>query len=264
MATYKVIQDIEADDKFLGPLSLKQFIFAAIFIVCAYLSFFFVTKHVWFLSIPLLPIMLVSVFLAFPWGRDQPTEIWLLAKLRFMVKPHVHVWDQSGMEELVSITAPKRPADEYTGDNLSQGEVKSRLKALADTIDTRGWAVKNSNVNLAPVASFNTVLPSTDRLVDASSMAQTIPAIDVQATDDIMDVQYNPLAQQLDKMINKSEQTHRQATLQKMDDIREGRLKMPKSRLSHLTFGLWSSQILRFQQAIPLLGRPVQRQLPVN
>jgi hypothetical protein len=30
MATYKVIQDIEAEDKLVGPLSLKQFIFALI------------------------------------------------------------------------------------------------------------------------------------------------------------------------------------------------------------------------------------------
>ena len=28
MATYKVIQDIEAEDKLIGPLTLRQFIYA--------------------------------------------------------------------------------------------------------------------------------------------------------------------------------------------------------------------------------------------
>ncbi|MGH7158305.1 MAG: PrgI family mobile element protein [Candidatus Saccharimonadales bacterium] len=30
MATYKVIQDIEAEDKILGPLTLRQFIYAGV------------------------------------------------------------------------------------------------------------------------------------------------------------------------------------------------------------------------------------------
>ncbi len=40
MATYKVIQDIEAEDKFLGPLTLKQFIFGAAAVFFGYLSLF--------------------------------------------------------------------------------------------------------------------------------------------------------------------------------------------------------------------------------
>src|SRR5476651_1493159 len=148
MATYKVLQDIEAEDKFVGPLTLKQFIFAGIAFVCAYLSFFFLTKHAWILVIPLLPVMVTTGFLAFPWGRDQPTEIWLLAKIRFFLKPKRRIWNQSGVEQLVTITVPKRTEPEYVGSNLSQTEVRSRLKALASTIDSRGWAIKNVNVNL--------------------------------------------------------------------------------------------------------------------
>ncbi len=45
MATYKVIQDIEAEDKFVGPLTLKQFIFACITVVLGYLSFLLLTKN---------------------------------------------------------------------------------------------------------------------------------------------------------------------------------------------------------------------------
>ena len=226
MATYKVIQDIEAEDKFLGPLTLKQFIFAAITVVCAYLSFFFLTKGVWFLVLPLLPVMLVGGFLAFPWGRDQPTETWLLAKLRFFLKPHLRVWNQTGVQELVTITAPKKQGPAFEGDNLSQTEVKSRLRALADTIDSRGWAVKNGALNMMTAPNYAPAAPQSDRLVDIA-MPAAVPIVDVAAADDIMDEHYNPVAQNFSRMIEKSEQTHRQATLQKMEQIREGKLPAP-------------------------------------
>ena len=223
MATYKVLQDIEAEDKFLGPLTLKQFILAGVTFVSAYMSFFFLSKKLWFLVIPLLPVMLVSGFLAFPWGRDQPTEVWLLAKLRFMLKPRRRIWDQSGMQELVTITAPKNIEQQFTGNDLSQTEVKSRLKALANTIDSRGWAVKNVNVNLyaEPDYGSTSVQQPSDRLVEASSLVQEVPNVDVQAADDMMDERNNPTAQHLNQMISASTQAHRQETLQQLQDIRD-------------------------------------------
>jgi hypothetical protein len=43
MATYKVLQDIEAEDKLLGPLTLKQFIFAAVAIAIGFVEFKLIT-----------------------------------------------------------------------------------------------------------------------------------------------------------------------------------------------------------------------------
>jgi hypothetical protein len=226
MATYKVIQDIEAEDKFLGPLTLKQFIFAAITLVCGYLCFFFLTKGLWFLIFPLLPIMLVGGFLGFPWGRDQPTETWLLAKIRYFVKPHLRIWDQTGVQELVTITAPKKQDPMFVSDNLSKTEVKSRLRALADTIDSRGWAVKNNALNLVAAPTYAPNIASSDRLLDIS-LPSTAPIVEMGAADDIMDARYNPLAQNFDRMIQQSEQTHRQATIKKMEAIRDGKLPAP-------------------------------------
>lgn len=227
MAVYKVIQDIEAEDKFLGPLTLKQFIFACITAVCLYVGFIFITRNLWYLAVPLLPVIGIGAFLAFPWGRDQPTEVWLLAKLRFLFKPRVRIWDQSGVQQFVTITAPKKEVIQYTN-NLSQTEVRSRLKALAETIDSRGWAVKNSSLNLVSAAS---PMPSqaqfSDRLIDVSALPQDVSASDVTASDDIMDAVNNPLAQQLDHLIQESQATHRQAALDKMTQVREDPSKAP-------------------------------------
>ncbi len=46
MATYKLMQDIEAEDHILGPLSLRQFIFALIAVFMFYLCFLMITTGV--------------------------------------------------------------------------------------------------------------------------------------------------------------------------------------------------------------------------
>ncbi len=214
MATYKMIQDIEAEDHILGPLSLRQFIYALIAAFLFYINFLCVTKHVAFLLIVFLPPALFAAFFAFPFGGDQPTEVWALAKVRFWFKPRRRIWDQSGIKDLVTVTVPKKIERNLTN-GLTQTEVKSRLSALANTIDSRGWAVKNVNVNMS-VGSGG--LPaSSDRLIDLDSLPREVPNDDVHASDDIMDAQSNPIAQQFDHMINASTQAHHQQLVNQMN-----------------------------------------------
>ena len=105
MATYKVIQDIEAEDKLLGPLSLRQFIYAVIVIVLGFVAFT-LGQIQFLLVLPFIPPIMFFGLLAAPFGQDQSSEVWLLAKIRFMFKPRRRVWDQSGLSELVTVTAP--------------------------------------------------------------------------------------------------------------------------------------------------------------
>lgn len=215
MATYKVIQDIEAEDKLLGPLTLRQFIYAGIVIVIGFINFQLYRVNP-FLVFPLLLPMIFFAALAAPLGQDQPSEVWLLAKIRFLLKPRRRIWNQDGVSELVTITAPKK-VEEVLTDGLSQTEVKSRLSALANTLDSRGWAVKNVNVSLYGQAGYLTGQQGdSDRLVSASSLPQDVPTIDVTALDDMMDADASPTAQNLTRMITQSEQTHRKELVQKM------------------------------------------------
>ncbi len=214
MATYKVIQDIEAEDKLLGPLTLRQFIYAIIVVVSAFMAFRLAATQ-WFLVLPFIPPIIFFTVLAAPFGHDQPSEVWLLAKVRFFLKPRRRIWDQSGIKELVTITVPQRVEKSLTKD-LSQVEVRSRLRALADTIDSRGWAVKNINVNLFSEPSYVVAAESSDRLVAPSNLPQDVPVYDVQATDDIMDETSNPTAQYLNQMIAASAATHKQQAIKQM------------------------------------------------
>ncbi|CAN5427386.1 hypothetical protein BH09PAT4_BH09PAT4_03310 [soil metagenome] len=213
MAQYKVIQDIEAEDKLIGPLSLRQFIYAGIAAVLGYLSTISVTHNAGFLLVLFVPPMLFCLFFAWPWSSDQPTEVWALARIRFYFKPRKRIWDQSGMKDLVTITVPKKIQKVFTN-NLSQTEVRSRLAALADTIDSRGWAVKNSNVSLQTLPAYD---PSaSDRLVANTTMPQPVSDLDIQADDDILDAQNNPVAHQFDEMIRASADAYRQKLMAQM------------------------------------------------
>ncbi len=195
MAQYKVIQDIEAEDKLLGPLTLKGFIYAIIAVFCAFINFKVFTSSglgplKWvFILIFSLPMILFGV-LASPLGRQQPTEVWLLARIRFLLKARKRLWSQSGMQHLVTITAPKK-VDKNRTKGLSETEVKSRLQALATTLDSRGWAVKN--VTVAPALLDQEA--QSDRLVAPTTISTVDPNIDIHPADDIMDEQNNPTAQ---------------------------------------------------------------------
>ncbi|MBI3624299.1 PrgI family protein [Candidatus Saccharibacteria bacterium] len=226
MAVYKVLQDIEAEDKFLGPLTLRQFIYGAIASVSAYISFLTLSKGVWVVAAMLSPIILFTGFLAWPWSKDQPTEIWLLAKIRFFIKPRRRIWDQTGMKDLVNITAPKRE-DRQVTDGLSQGEVKSRLQALANTLDSRGWVVKNVGVSLLSQPAYGLNQSESDRLIDPATLPQAIPSSDATALDDVMDERSSPTAQHLSQMLNASAQSHRQ---QAVDDMQHATTAAPSDK----------------------------------
>lgn len=216
MATYKVIQDIEAEDTLLGPLTPRQVIYAAIVVVSGIIVFKIATTPLGWLSVFFLPHMLLFGTLAAPFGHDQSSEVWLLAKVRFMVKPRRRIWDQSGAKQLVAVTAPRQIKRPLTK-NYSQHEVKSRLQALASTIDSRGWAVKNVNAAMLANPTYGYTQQASDRLIDLGSIPQEVPTYNVQQVPDMMDIATNPTAQNLSSMINASAQAHRQQAIATMN-----------------------------------------------
>ena len=217
MATYKVLQDIEAEDKLLGPLTLKQFLFTLVFIAIGFVEFKLITATGlsvlrWPFVVLLIFPMVIFGFLAAPISRDQPNDVWLLARIRFLIKPHVRIWNQDGISQLVTVTAPKKLAQVLTN-GLNQTEVQSRLTALASTLDSRGWAIKNVDVNLFAQPDYLAAGDGSDRLVAPSSLPITQSAVDIQAADDMLDAHSNPTAQHLDQMVQASTSAHRQQVL---------------------------------------------------
>ena len=137
MASYKIIQDIEAEDKILGSLTLKQFVFAFIAVAFLGVGWWVGGKtSLWMVVVFFIP-AIPFIFLAAPIGKDQPNDVWLGAQLRFWFKPRIRKWSQSGLSKFITITAPKKEEHIYT-DGLSREEVKSRLQTLANSLDYSG------------------------------------------------------------------------------------------------------------------------------
>jgi len=202
MASYKIIQDIEADDKLLGPLTLRQFIYAGIGALFVYLSYIVIIKHAPFMLVLFIPIICTAVFFAFPWKLNQPTEVWALAKIRFIFLPKDRRWDQNDVKSIVVITAPEKIVTDYTK-GLTAKEIDSRLKTLARTIDSRGWAIKNvSNISTLNKLQHPQNTDS-DRLVGITITPTAVLSADIAAADDILDVQSSSIAKHLDNMLHK-------------------------------------------------------------
>jgi hypothetical protein len=212
MATYKVLQDIEAEDKLLGPFTLKQLLFALITGAIGFIMFKLLTAsgptvvRLPFVLVLFIPFVIFG-FLAAPISRDQPNDVWLLARVRFLVKPHSRIWNQDGISQLVSVTAPKKVLQNLTN-GLDQSEVQSRLSALASTLDSRGWAIKNVDVNLFAQPGYLAIDDGSDRLVAPSSLPVSQATVDIGAADDIMDTRNNPTAQHLDQIMKASTEAH--------------------------------------------------------
>ena len=161
MASYKVPQDVEADDKLIGPFSFRQFIY--LIIVAASIAIAWALGRVLLpLAVVPLPIILLFGALALPLRKDQPMETYLAAIISFYLKPRRRLWDPDGQDTLIEITAPKVVEVQRTKD-LSQSEAERRLSYLADIVDTQGWAVRGVT---GPVATPNSAM-NTDAYFEA-------------------------------------------------------------------------------------------------
>lgn len=143
MATYKVPQDVEADDKLLGPFSFRQFVYLMIVFGLG------VTAVGLFQIFPLLaviplPFAFFFLIMALPLKKDQPMETYLAALISFYTKPHKRFWMTGQSDSTILITAPKK-VEENRVRNITEEEAGHRLSFLAAIVDSEGYAIKNAS-----------------------------------------------------------------------------------------------------------------------
>jgi hypothetical protein len=193
MAQYKVPQDVEAEDKLLGPLSFRQFIYAGIALTGIVVGFFLFQV---FPLLALIPVPVVVLFgaVALPLRKDQPMETYLLALLRFYLKPKQRLWNPDGTITYVEITVPKL-VEQHLIKDFDSTSAQERLDYLARVMDSRGWALKGA------VQSQNSVR--------ADIVAE------VQQAPDVMDESAG-LSKSFATLIAKTDEKHKNSARQEM------------------------------------------------
>lgn len=146
MAQYKVPQDVEADDKLIGPFSFRQFVYLLIVagLIALAVALFQILPVLVIIPIPFI---LLFAALALPLKKDQPMETYLAAVISYYLKPHNRVWTPGQRESTIDISAPKAVDDEDKSRNITGEEVTHRLSFLADIVDSGGRSINSMGMS---------------------------------------------------------------------------------------------------------------------
>lgn len=194
MAVYKVPQDVEAEDKLIGPFGFRQFIYLIIVAFACFVAYVLYQVFVGLVLIPL-PFIIFFAAIALPLRKDQPTETYLAAILQYHLKPKKRLWMPDGVLSTVEITAPKTVEIQRTKD-ITQDEALDRLDRLSQIMDTRGWAARGV---------FNPDIDSTASV----SIAQNVVSEAETATDILEETSF-------DKLIDEQKAVSQQAAKTRM------------------------------------------------
>lgn len=161
MAEHVVPQDVEAEDKIIGPFGIRQFIYLAIAGGFGTIAYFLIVASVALAPIAAVLILagLFLIVLALPLRKEQPTEVYLAAVARYALKSQSRTWIADGETPIVEIAAPAVD-NTLKVKEIPSEEVSRRLSFLANISDTQGWstrgvsapvdmntAIENSNLN---------------------------------------------------------------------------------------------------------------------
>lgn len=215
MGQYKVPQNVEAEDKILGPLTFRQFIYFLIGTGWGLVCFGLLNKIPALMVLLGLPPTTLFLLLAFYTRDGQNFEQLLIAMVGYFASPHRRLWVKEDVVETFHIE-PTKHAAEVTQRNPA--EVISELERVAKLIDSRGW-------NRPPEedhALIQPAIPHADRIV--------APPVTPHAPDephtDMLDLQKSPLAQNLAQLLAAAADDVREEAMNQMNQ-HPGRKAVP-------------------------------------
>lgn len=195
MAVYKVPQDVEAEDKLLGPFSFRQFIYLVIAVLAGGLAYFLGTIFIGLALIPL-PLIVIFLILALPLKKDQPMEVYAAAILAFYLKPRLKLWEPDGILNMVEFTNDGLGDQEFSPD-ITFDEARQRISFLSNLVDSNGELIRSSLV--------------ANPAIQSDIAAEATQVEDMHDDDAIIN-------QKFDAMINNYNQTRREQIIENLSD----------------------------------------------
>ena len=236
MATYKIPQDVEAEDNLIGPFTVKQSIFLFIAAFFGTAAFFMFQVSPFFLLISLPPFLLF-LFLGLYRPKDQPIEVYLAARIRFLFKPRKRVWDASGLTPVQVKIDSAAPTVEATRPDLGNEQVASRLDNLSALMDSRGWAARGASQNQP-----GDVTPGFQKSVRIAGSTAVQQQQEDYAEFDILDPLNNQTANTIMQLNRASQIEHRRSVIEQMRNPVAQTAVQQSSDYSPATSSIYQSQ----------------------
>lgn len=105
---FQVPQFIDVENKIVGPLSLRQFLYLAGAGAISFMLFFVLQMWLWFLITVFLTVVALALALIKYNGQPLPKILWLA--LGFLWKPRLYLWQREIEEKIIKIPQmPKFP-----------------------------------------------------------------------------------------------------------------------------------------------------------
>jgi hypothetical protein len=148
---FKVPQNLEMEDKIIGPLTLIQFVYLMTGGVLIYISMNVFSGFV-FIFIALI-VGSLALALAFLKVQDQPFLHFLSSLALYVVKPRTRVWGKNPDTEMVHAVIEKKEEKKEEKKIYKQKSLREvNLEELAYVLDTRGLGENNpKTTNAKPI-----------------------------------------------------------------------------------------------------------------
>lgn len=133
---FQVPQNIDMEDKIVGPLTLKQFLYLLAGGLIDYFLFQNLAKNYFAVFILIgLPVALIALAAAFLKIQEQPLAHFITAGLDYFTKPKMRLWQRHEAYEPV-LTEPPKSKEKDKVAPIPKHLEKSQLEQLAYNLDT--------------------------------------------------------------------------------------------------------------------------------
>lgn len=150
---FQVPQNIDLEDKIIGPLTLKQFIILVVGGMIDYIWYTLFDASLFILFF--LPTTLLTLALVFAKVQDQPFPKFLGSLALFVLKPKLLTWGKTPPLKIVEFQ--KKAKEQIIHPKHS---TESQIQKLAVIIDTQGWGAEKrpENTKQAPAKTTKTTI----------------------------------------------------------------------------------------------------------
>ncbi len=133
---FKVPQNIQMEDKIIGPLTMKQFVYLLVGGMVTYATIkSYNTTMFLFVG---LPVGILALCLAFIKIQDQPFSKFILSLVSYLLKPKQRVWQKDRIVYATSSPIVQEKVGKDKKQFAPKEVEKSELEKLSYILDTRG------------------------------------------------------------------------------------------------------------------------------